>query len=86
MVKGLCKSKKTNLHLLPIFQNAKLTLLRPMEFSVKFDTVKSGWSITYIEGSQVMCSKHIAFLSLKTNFVQANSADPDDIQTRPNVL
>ena len=27
-----------------------LTLLRPMEFSIKFDTVKSGWSIVYIEG------------------------------------
>ena len=70
----------------PFFQNAKLTLLRPMEFSVKFDTVESGWSITYIEGSQVMCFKHIAILFLKTDFVLANSTDPDDIQTRPNVL
>ena len=86
MVKALYKPKKTNLHLLPFFQNAKLTLLRPMEFSVKFDTVKSGLSITYIEGSQVMCSKQIAILSLKTDFVLANSTDPDDIQTRPIVL
>ena len=28
-----------------------------MEFSIKFDTVKSGWSIVYIEGSQVIVSK-----------------------------
>ena len=25
-----------------------------MEFPLKFDTVKSGWSIVYIEGSQVI--------------------------------
>ena len=30
------------------------TLLRPMEFSIKFDTVKSGWSIIYIKGLQVI--------------------------------
>ena len=29
------------------------TLCVPMELSIKFDTVKSGWSIVYIEGSQV---------------------------------
>ena len=28
-----------------------LTLCRSMEFSIKFDTVKSGWSIVYIEES-----------------------------------
>ena len=28
-----------------------VTLCRPMEFSIKFDTIKSGWSIVYIEGS-----------------------------------
>ena len=33
-----------------------LTLLRPMEFPIKFDTIKSGWSIVYIEGSQVIIS------------------------------
>ena len=26
-----------------------LTLLRPMEFSIKFDTFRSGWSIVYIK-------------------------------------
>ena len=50
-----------------------------MEFSIKFDTVKSGWSIVYFEGSQVIISKHIVFLSLKIDFVCANSADPDEI-------
>ena len=34
-----------------------LTLFVPIEFSIKFDTVKSGWSILYIEGSQVIISK-----------------------------
>ena len=27
-----------------------------MEFSIKFDILKSGWSIVYIEGSQVIIS------------------------------
>ena len=47
----------------------------PMEFPIKFDTFKSGWSIVYIEGSQVI----IVFLSLKIDFVLANSADPDEM-------
>ena len=30
-----------------------------MEISIKFGTVKSGWSIAYIEGSQVIfCNEH----------------------------
>ena len=33
-----------------------LTLCVPMEFSIKFDTVKSGWSIIYIKGSKVIIS------------------------------
>ena len=33
------------------------TFLRPMEFTIKFDTVKSEWSIVYIEGSRVIISK-----------------------------
>ena len=49
-----------------------------MEFSVKFDTVKSGLSIVYIEGLQIKTSINIAFLSLKTDFVLINSADPDE--------
>ena len=31
-----------------------LTHLRPMGFSIKFDSVKSGWSVVYIEGIQVI--------------------------------
>ena len=34
-----------------------LTLFVPMEFAIKFDTVKPGWSVVYIEGSQVIISK-----------------------------
>ena len=34
----------------------RLSLFRPMEFSINFDTVKSGWSIIYIEGSLVIIS------------------------------
>ena len=30
-----------------------LNLFDLMEFSIKFDTIKSGWSIIYIEGSEV---------------------------------
>ena len=54
-----------------------LSILRPMEFSIKFNTVKSGWSIIYIEWLQAIISKIITFLSLKINFILANSADPD---------
>ena len=43
-----------------------------MEFPIKFDTVKSGWSVVYIEGSQVI-------ISLKIDFVLANSEDPDEM-------
>ena len=48
-----------------------------MEFSIKFDTVKSGWSIVYIEGLQVIISKNITFPSFKIDFILANNADPD---------
>ena len=51
-----------------------------MEFSIKFDTVKSGKFIIYIEGSQAIISKkNIVFLSLKINFVLANSVYPDEM-------
>ena len=47
-----------------------------MEFSIKFDTVKAGCSIVYIEGSQVV---HV-FLSQSIIFVIANnSANPDEM-------
>ena len=50
-----------------------------MGFSIKFDTVKSRLFIVYIEVSQAIISKNIAFLSLKINFALANSADPDEM-------
>ena len=56
------------------------TLLGPMEFSIKFDTVKSEWSIVYTEGSQVVILKKIVFLSLKINFVLEKGVDPDEMQ------
>ena len=56
-----------------------LVLLRPMELPTKFDTLTSGWSIVYIEGLQVKISKNIIFLSLKIDFVLANSEDPDEM-------
>ena len=40
--------------------------------------IKSGWSIVYIDGSQVINFK-IMFLSLKIYFVLANSADPGEM-------
>ena len=50
------------------------------EFSRTFDTVKSGWSLVYNEGLQVIISpKNILFLSLKIDFILANSADPDEM-------
>ena len=56
-----------------------LTLCIAMEFPIKFDTVKSGWPIIYIEGSQVI-NITIYFIPFsEDNFVLANSADPDEI-------
>ena len=49
-----------------------------MEFPIKFDTVKAGCSIVYIEVSQIIISKNI-FLSLKIDFFLANSVAPDEM-------
>ena len=46
-----------------------LSLFRQMEFSIKFDTVQSGCSIIYIEGSQVIIKTNIVFLSLKIDWL-----------------
>ena len=55
------------------------TLCDPMEFPIKFDTIKAGWPIAYIEESPVIISnKHC--ISLKIYFGLANSADPDEIR------
>ena len=55
-----------------------LTPFRPMEFSIKLHTIKSGWSIVCIDVSQVITSKKKSF-SLRINFVLANSAGPDEM-------
>ena len=40
-------------------------------------TIKTGWSIVYIEGSKVIISPKILYFFLRICFVLANSADPD---------
>ena len=50
-----------------------LTLYRPMEVSIKPRAIKCRCSIVYIDGAQVIISKNIVFLSLKIDFVLANS-------------
>ena len=47
-----------------------------MELSIKNHLIKSGWSIIYVEESPVIFSKNIVSLSLKMDFVLANSAHP----------
>ena len=51
-----------------------------MEFPIKLDTVKLGWSIVYIEGPQVITYKTYCIFSLKIDFVLANTADPYEIR------
>ena len=50
-----------------------------MEFSIKLNTIKSGWSIVYNEGLQVIISKKMLLFTLKIHFVLANSEDLDEI-------
>ena len=54
-----------------------LTLFRPMDLSIKLHTLKSGWSIVCIEGTHVIISKILVYLSLKIDFVLAFSVDPN---------
>ena len=46
-----------------------------MEFSIKFETFKSGWSII----PRLYFPKNVVFLSLKIDFDLANYADPDEM-------
>ena len=46
-----------------------------MELSIKFETIKSGRPILYIEGFH----KNITCLSLKIEFVLEYSVNPDDM-------
>ena len=51
-----------------------------MDSSVWFDTIHLKLSIAYIEGSQVIISqKNIVFISLKIDFVIANSEEADEM-------
>ena len=50
-----------------------------MEFSIKFDTVKSGWSIIYSEWSLVSISKINGISISEDQFFLVNSADPDEM-------
>ena len=51
----------------------KIILFRPMEFSITFDIVMSGWFITYIEGSHIIISKRYCISFSEDRY----SADPD---------
>ena len=58
----------------------RLSLFRPMEFSINFDAVKSGWSIIYIEGLLVIISPqklHIVYFYIIIDFVFAHSEEPE---------
>ena len=49
-----------------------------MDISIKFDTVKSVWTIVYIDHiDKLYFPKNKVFLSLKTDFVLAKSAGLD---------
>ena len=54
-----------------------LNPLRSMEFSIKFNTVKSGWYV--LRDQRLYLQKSVVFLIMKINFVLANSADPDEM-------
>ena len=62
----------------PATPKSFLFLYVTMEFPIKFDIVKSEWSIVYIEWTQGIISNK-KNLFLKINFVFANSADPDEM-------
>ena len=44
-----------------------------MDYSIKFYTVKSGLSILYIEGSQVILYKNIFYLSLWRSIISSQT-------------
>ena len=50
-----------------------------MGFSIKFDRVKSGWSIVYIEGSHVMISPKCFIPFSADGCCLANSSDPNEV-------
>ena len=50
-----------------------------MEYSIKLHTIKSEWSIVYIEGSQVTISKNSCISFSEGRFCLANCADRDEM-------
>ena len=56
-----------------------LTLCVPMDSPFVFYTIHLGWSIVYIEGSQVIISQKNCISFSEDWFVLANSADPDEM-------
>ena len=51
----------------------------PFKTNGTFHTIKSGWSIVYIEGLHVIISKNDYIYFFEYQFVLANSADPDEM-------
>ena len=64
--------------IIKVYGNSVLTLFRPMEFSIKFDIVKSVDGLLYtLMGCRLYSSNNVIFLSLKINFFLANSSNTD---------
>ena len=62
-------------HFIPVLKS-DLTLFVPKEFPIKFDTVKSGWSIIYIEGSQVIILRKYCISFSENQFCLSNHSRP----------
>ena len=74
------KSEKKN----PKYQLIKkfwpLSPFVPMEFPIKFDTVKSGWFIVYLSGHRLYFSKKSCICFSEDRFcLSIDSADPDEM-------
>ena len=52
------------------------TLFRPLEFSIKQHTIKSGWSNVYTEGSQVIISKNYRISFSEYRFCHSKQCIP----------
>ena len=68
-----CKYSTSNLVTVIIFASASFKIIF-QEYFIKLYSFESGWSIVYIEGSKVILSKSVSFLSLTADIVWANNA------------
>ena len=50
--------------------------LRPMGYSIKFDTVRPGWSIVYIEGLQAIISQKYCIAFSEDQFCLSRQCRP----------